>query len=62
MIALSVFLPHILRIQHSILRIKYIDSTDLYPKLYKNQHAKILKLYALKISGNFWNLIYVGAA
>ena len=29
-------LPHILRIQHTTLRVKYINSTNLYPKLYQN--------------------------
>ena len=36
MIALSVFLTHILWIQAAILRVKYIDSTDFYPQLYQN--------------------------
>ena len=29
-------LPHILQIQDAILRVKYINSTDFYPKLYQN--------------------------
>ena len=29
-------LTHILRIQDAILRVKYINSTDFYPKLYQN--------------------------
>ena len=43
MIALSVFLTHILRIQDAILRVKYINSTDFYPKLYQNLYAKVFK-------------------
>ena len=41
MIALSVFLTHILQIQDAILRVKHINSTDLYPKLHQNLHAKV---------------------
>ena len=29
-------LPHILLIQHTTLGVKYINSTELYPKLYQN--------------------------
>ena len=29
-------LPHILQIQDAILRVKYINLTDFYPKLYQN--------------------------
>ena len=29
-------LPHILQIQHTILGVKYINSTEFYPKLYQN--------------------------
>ena len=29
-------LPHILLIQYTILRVKYINSTESYPKLYQN--------------------------
>ena len=36
-------LPHILRIQDTILRVKYINLTDFYPNLYQNSHAKVLK-------------------
>ena len=35
MIALSVFLTRILRIQDAILQVKYINSTDFYPNPYQ---------------------------
>ena len=57
-IALPVFLTHILQIQRTIFGVKYINSTEFYPKLYQNQHAKTFKLYELKISCKFWKLIY----
>ena len=60
MIALSVFLTHILRIQDPILRVKYINSPDFYPKLYQNLHAKVFKQNRKRILGNFWDLICVG--
>ena len=43
MIALSVFLTHISRIQDAILRVKYINLTDFHPKLYQNLHATVFK-------------------
>ena len=49
-----------LRIQDAILRVKYINSTDFYPKLYQNLHAKVFKQSRKKILGNFWDLICVG--
>ena len=29
-------LPHILRVQDAVLRVKYINSTEFYPKPYQN--------------------------
>ena len=53
MIALSVFLTHILRIQDAILRVKYVNLTYLYPELYHNLHAKGFKQSRKKIHDNF---------
>ena len=47
------FLPHILPIQDAILRVKYIDSTDFYHKLYQNLRSKAFKQSRKKILGSF---------
>ena len=45
-------LTRILRIQDAILRVKYINLADFYPKLYQNSHAKVFKQSRKKILGN----------
>ena len=49
-------LPHILWIQHTILRVKYIHLTHFFPK---PSNENLLKLNILKIFGNSRNLTYV---
>ena len=42
-------LPHILRIQHAILRVKYINSTQFYPKLSSFNLRLLLLLLSLQL-------------
>ena len=46
-------LPHILRINDAILRVKCINLTDLYSKLHQNWYTNVLKQNRKKIHGKF---------
>ena len=52
-------LRYILRMQHTILRVKYIISTQFYPETISSPTGKLVLLNECKTAYHFWNLIQV---
>ena len=59
MITFLVPLRYILRMQHTILRVKYIISTQFYPETISSPTGKLVLLNECKTAYHFWNLIQV---